>query len=221
MAGLLADIGRGVARLTGMGEAPDPSVVPLDSQTQGMIEEGVTRAGRSGAEFANELNQGVQQSAHTFSPNETLASQADQRSGDISTPYGQALRGAYSAYGDDTVSRMMRSNQMKGQLAKADYMNRMSKVMMAQQRVSAQSNQMLVDAYNQGEMARAGLVNELFQTAGTGVAMYANRRRSPSQQPSSGVMPEMNAGSNYNLGVGYAPRPQRSYGLGMDYSGEE
>lgn len=169
----------------GTNDAPTPTTVPLDKDTEGMINEGVDRASRPGSEFAGEINQGVSQNAANLGQNEQQAAQSDQRLGGGAVG-ADALRQVYNAQSGNTIGRMMKANQYRGELAKADYMNQMSHAAMAKQRVAAQNYHMLTEAYNHAEMARAQFVNSLFQIGQTGMGMYAaNMKRGP-----KGVSPD-------------------------------
>lgn len=166
---------------------PQPGVVPLDADTQHMIDNVSERAADPNYKFAEKLNAGVQEGAKSLGGNAELASQADQREG-ASPHMGEAIRNAYSAQSNDSVSRLMRSNQHRAELMKADQLKRAAQMRIAQQRVAAQNNATLVDAYNQQEMARAGFIQSIFQGAATGMAISAAHSK-PAETPKDAQEP--------------------------------
>lgn len=203
-----ATVGRAINPLFGgTNDMPTPTTVPLDKDTQQMIDTGVDRASRPGSEFASEINQGVAQNAGALGQSQEQAQQADQRLGGGAAG-AEALRQVYSANSGNTIGRMMKANQYRGELAKADYMNQMSHAAMAKQRVATQNYHMLSEAYSQAEMARAQFVTSLFQSAQTGMGMYAAGKGAAKGMKEQGV------GANYGAARsgGYAPS-------GVDYGG--
>jgi hypothetical protein len=197
-------------------DAPKLNIVSLDSDTQGLVNNSVQNAGRSGDEFAADINNGVAQNAASLGQDQQHATQEDQRGGDNSPYMADALRGAYQAHSDQNVGRLIKSNQYKGEMAKADYMRQTAAVQAAQQNVRNQNYSMLTEAYNQNEMARAQFVNSLFQLGGTAVAMYGaekrdNRRFGKPQMQKIQKLGGHGVG-NEDYGSGGAGEPMPSYG---------
>lgn len=231
MAGLLGGL------FGGGGSAPERKIVELDQGTQGLINQVNDRSNRDASAFGADINQGVAGAADSLGESPQAAMQSDLRAGGP-TPYmGEALRQAYSSRSQENVGRLIKSNEYKGMLAKGDQMRRAAQTQIAQQRVAANNNARLVDAYNQQEAARAQFISSIFQTVSTGLTIAAASRGAKAKPSAtdSMSMPEIgsgvgnpNAGGGYGLGVaesgagGYGefPGSQASggYGLGGNFN---
>lgn len=187
MASVFEQVGNAIAPIFGGStDTPKPGIAPLDPGTQGLINAGVTRAGQSGGQFADQINQGVSQNSASVGQDQQHASQEDQQFGGTQ-PMSDALRNAYSAQSGTNIGKLMKSNQYRGELAKSDYMNKMSQVAVAQQRVAAQNYATLTDAYNQSENSRAQFVNSLFQIGQQGMVMAAANHRKSGKSMAAGA----------------------------------
>lgn len=164
------------------GDTPQPNFVPLDAGTQGLLDQGVASASRPASDFANDLNKNVSENASGFMGNEQQSSQEAKRTGQDPGMFN-ALRNAYGSQAGTQIKQITNANQYKAQMMKADYLHQMAIAAVGQQQVATQNYSMLTDAYNQSEMARAGFVNTLFQTANTAMVMGAKKRPSTKTQP--------------------------------------
>lgn len=212
---------RVMGRLGYQTDAPELQTVDLDPQSKEMIEQGLSRAGRSTDEHAAEMNQGIVKSAQNLGGDQALSGQAMNRLG-ADASYGEAIRKAYSQQAGKSVSDLVKKNQMKAELRRADKLKQMSGLMLAKQRVATQNNEMLVNSYNQAEMARAQFVSQLFQIGGQATAMHFGNKRDA----------RMEKAMTQNNRVGMTPpTPTSSYGddygsggfgggSGMGYAGE-
>lgn len=184
------------------GKAPDPTTVPLDSDTQGLINESTNRALQPQSTFNDSINQNVDM-GRSLDQDQQHAHQEDVGMGGDSG-MNQALRNQYSSRASTAINKIKARNDMEAQMQRANYMKQVSMAAMGQQRAAVQNYQMLTDAYNQSEMARAQFVNSLFQTANVGMAINSGRTKP------SGFESEMNAASTSNIQSprnlgGYAP----------------
>ena len=221
---ILGQYGTALGKFTGMGQAPDPTIVPLDADTQGLLNQSVDRASRPDAEFAASLNQGAVIGAGQLGQSEMQGQQEAQRLGDT---YSDAIRQSYASRANDSVGRLIRANEYKAKLQKGDQMRQMSQAAMAQQNVATQNYAMLTEAFNQSEMARANFVSQIFQTGNQAMVMKAAQSRKASQQATSPSMtdefeqPEIgSSGANQNVGgygLGISGPKQSRFNVGGNY----
>lgn len=166
----------------GSNDTPDHTTVQLDPETQQLIREGADRADRPSSEFTADINRGAAENAASVGQDQQHANQEDSRMGGNSPHMAEALRGAYRSQTDNHIGRLLKSNDYRGQMAKADYMNQTAGAAIARQRVATQNYATLTSIYNQQEMARAQFVNSLFQIGQQGMIMGAMARNKPSQK---------------------------------------
>lgn len=168
-----------------LGKAPDVKKVDLDPGTQELLNQGTNRATRPDSEFGSEINQNVGQAAASHNLRSEGAQQESNNFGQ--TPqFMEALRQSYSARAGENINNLVRSNEHRGRLQKADELRQMSIAALGQQRAATQNYAMLTQAYNQAEMARAQFVSSLFQVGNQAMATNA-ANRSPRKRSSAHV----------------------------------
>lgn len=193
-----------------LGEAPDPTIVGLDQGAQGLINSASERSMRPDEEFAADLNRGAGEAAQSLAQSEQAAIYDNRKLG-MDDGYNSAIRQAYQARAGDSVGKMIRANEYKAKMQKADQMHRMSQSLMAQERVKGQNYAALTEAYNQQEASRAAFIGQLFQLGGTVMSMgAASRKTQTAQQPSQNV-----GGYGRSMSID----PPNSYGPGGEYDG--
>jgi len=157
------------------GSTPQPTTVALDPQTQAIESQEAQKAGQPSSEWTGRLNANMDQSG--------ALGQSDQQTQHLSQQTGMspgqigAIRNVYGMHAREGIQRLKGQNDLQGQMMKADYMSKMSQAMLGQQVTAVNQYQVLTNAYQQQEMARAGLVNSLFQTADVGIGMKAAQNR--------------------------------------------
>lgn len=188
--GVFDSVGRFIGTMAGQETAPNPQTVPLDKNTQGLIDESVARAKQPDSVFAAQANQGVSEGSQSFNPNNPMVSQKDASLGQNPGEF-DALRGVYASKAGTAIDRMKQKGAYEAKLQKMDYMNTTARMLLGQQQVQAQNYHMLTEAYNQAEAARAGFINSLFQGGNTAIAINAANRKQPSYTEENYKMPEL------------------------------
>jgi hypothetical protein len=164
--------------LSGPSPTP-PSQVPLDSASQGILNNMTAQSGQNPSVFAASINQGTGSSLQRNDQQQAQA-EAAQGGGMNATDFG-AIRNVYNQQAGQQIAQTLNQNNVQAQMMKADYMNATAKAMLGQQQAAVNQYQVLTNAYNQQEQARAGLVSSLFQVANTGMAMNAAKPSAPGQ----------------------------------------
>lgn len=167
------------AFLTGGNMPAPPQQIPLDAGAQGILNADAAKASGSSDEFTKGINQGVSEGAYGL---QGSASQAQKDAGyGGANPYGEALSRAYSSKATGAVSRLKEQNRYNGQIEQANLSHQMSTALLGQQQALTQQYEMLSQVQQQSDAARAAFVNQLFQTADQGMAMYAGNRKNKHQ----------------------------------------
>ena len=161
--------------------APDPKIVGEDPETANLIKQGVDRATAPTEEHAANINANVgTMSQLGGKTGEQIDSGLAQSPGFLT-----ALRNQYAARSSSDINKIHTNNQQRAEMMRADKMRKMAMAAMGQQRAMTQNYEMLTQAYNDAEIARAQLVSSIFQMGGQagGMAM-ANKKRQPQGQDS-------------------------------------
>ena len=174
---------------------PDPNKVGLDPGTQNLLNKQVETANKGPEYFSGLINQGV-------SDKRLAQPSGDQSEAGTGMSQGQlgALRQSYAGQAQQGINRIMDQNKLQGSLMKADYMSKVSQALLHQQMQYANQYQVLTQAYNQSEAARAGAINSLFQLANVGIGQYAANQSTTSDNPlninarTGGFNPEAQSG---------------------------
>lgn len=161
--------------------APDPKIVGEDPQTAALIAEGTNRATAPTEEHAANINANVgTMSQLGGKPGDATDAALGQGPGFLT-----ALRNQYAARSSRDIDKIQSGNMQRAEMMRADKMRKMAQAAMGQQRAMTQNYEMLTQAYNDAEIARAQLVSSIFQMGGQagGMAM-ANKKRQPQGQDS-------------------------------------
>ena len=183
-------------------KVPGPQGVSLDPNTQALMSAGASMALRPASEFAADANKGVQQSAQSFMPSNEQSSQADARMGTGAGQMGfeQALKNKYGALAGRDVNKIMQANSLNAEMQKANMMNQYAKAYLGQQQAMTQNYEMLTQAYNQNEAARAQFINQLFGAANYGIGAKLGAKAAAKE-----TVNEFNAGGAGIGGVNSRP----------------
>lgn len=198
----------------GIGNTPQPTIVPLDKGTKGLLHQQALEAEQSPEHFAGLLNQGLDKRPLMQTPEQQHSTEAQygMEPGQFTSIRRAAAKGA-----DSNINSMMRMNQHQGQQMKADYMNKAMQMLLNHQAVETQNHQMITQAYVQQEAARAQMVNQLFQA---GTTAYQMNRQKPQQKQLGSEYNIQPAGSRYGL-QDITNQNSYSQGSGMHISNGE
>lgn len=155
------------------GSTPQPNIVPLDSGTQGLVNSTVQKASQPLSTYTGELNQGV--STTMAQPSAAMTKGSDSAMGGNFS--SSAIRNKYAQVAGQGIAGVMNQNNYQAQLMRADYMNQTAKALLGQQQNYVQNMQTITNANISQEMARAQMINSLFQTADTGMGIYAGNQK--------------------------------------------
>ncbi len=149
-------------------ETPDPKTVSLDGGTQGLINRQIEGADKPDEYFSGLLNQGMDSQQYQVAP-ELLEQQSQ---GKMEDPHiNKAISRVYQQKAGKALDELKRQNEFQGKMMKNDYMNQTAQVLMRQQQNTLQNYQMLSQAYQAQEQARAQFINSLFQTGNQAMMM--------------------------------------------------
>ncbi len=202
MAGLLEDIEDGwnslgsarYALMPGLAVAQDawnrfvpkapeyPGGVPIDANTQGLMNNQFDRAKRTPAQ----IQAGMEE-------NMGLANQLGARAPTGGSPVNSAIEHAYSKQARDQVDQVREQNAFAAKVKKSADLQKSFQNFNQIRMNQLQSQKMMTEAYNQAEMARAQLISGLFnvgsQAAGAYFGSQAGKAKKPSGYESSSLMP--------------------------------
>lgn len=166
------------------GTAPQPTIVPLDAGTNGLIDQAVARGQQSQQQFADQQNQGVTEGSQQASQTPQAATDADQSRG-----YGEggqaintAIRNQYQSQSGATINRLKDAYSQNAAFQKNQALQQASAEAMARQKVTTQSYATLMNAYNQTEAARAQVLNSILGAGGMMAGAAAARPKQGAQQ---------------------------------------
>lgn len=182
-------------------DAPTPTTASLDSATQGLVNQQAQTASDPASSFGAKLNTGISPTLGTES--KEVGAQQDAQQGGAFT--GAAIRNQYQNAQAKNIDQQLNANNYKGQLMKADYMNQTAQALLGQMQNQVQAQQTITNANIAQTMARAQLINGLFQTADTGIGMaYGNRRKNPGPTPASSGLGNPGVGNYVGGDTGYS-----------------
>lgn len=158
--------------------APQPTIVPIDSGTNSLIDSAVARGQQTPDQFAQQQNQGVEQTANQAFQSAPQARQQDSTQG---YGYGQgsindAIRNQYRAVAGKNISNLESSYSQNAVFQKSAALQQASAEAMARQNVSTQAYSKLMDAYNQTEAARAQVLSSILGAGGAVAGGAAAKR---------------------------------------------
>jgi hypothetical protein len=169
--------------LLGGGGGPDLKIVPLDPGTQNLINNQVKNANVSTGEIASKMNAGVQdagnQAMQTSDGLNQRAAQTGESAGSL-----QAIRNQYNKYAGDAVGNVVRSNQANAAMTRANWQNQAARNAIAQSQVQTQNYEMMTQAMNAADAARAQVLSNVLGVGGMAAGMYLGGRQ-PRQQHGS------------------------------------
>ncbi len=194
------------------GGAPDaPKSVGLDSGSQGLLNRSVAQASQPSGYYSGILNQNVGRAQTALGQSNQAAAQENaSMGGGINLSPGQmgAIRNAYNSQASRQIGNMVKQNDYKGQMMRADYMNSIAQTMLHQQAQQVSQYGVLTNAFIQQEGARAAAINSLFQTGDTAMGMQMARQKpiAQSQQQQAGMVGGQEVGQgNVNYMGNYNP----------------
>jgi hypothetical protein len=153
------------------GGGPSLNVVPLDPQTQAKIGTQVSNATQTDQQFSDKMNAGVRdagaQGLQTDSQAQARASQTGENPASL-----QAIRNQYNKVAGDSIGGVVRQNQTNAAMTRANWMQSAARSAIAQQQVQTQNYEMMTQAMNQADMARAQLLSNILGVGGMAGGMY-------------------------------------------------
>ncbi len=158
------------------GGQPQVTTVPLDPGTSAIEGQQLNQAAQPSSYYTGMLNSNLGQATGGLGQGDQQLSQVSKQTGMSPGQLG-AIRNVYNQHAAEGIGRITQQNQMQGQMMKADYLSKMSQAMLGQQVNAVNQYQVLTNAYQQQEMARAGAINSLFQVADTGIGMQMAQNR--------------------------------------------
>ena len=165
------------------GPVKSPKYVPLDPQSQALLDSMQGQAQAPASEWAQKANKGVETAGQLGQP---TAPQDFAKTG-INEPMGAAIRNAYKGQANQQIGNILKQNEFNAQIAKANYSAQINNALLGQAQTHVANYQLLTDAYNQNEAARAQFVASLTGLAAYGMGTYMAKQSrrdtiSPDQQ---------------------------------------
>lgn len=173
-----------MAGLLGIGgTAPTPTIVPLDSGTNSLIDSAVARGQQTPQQFADLQNQGVSEGAHQANQSSPQALQSDATRGYSDGSINQAIRNQYQSQSGNNINQLKTAYSQNAVFQKSAALQQASAEAMARQNVTTQSYATLMNAYNQTEQARAQVLNSILGAGGmvVGAAIAKHMKSMPGQ----------------------------------------
>lgn len=159
-------------------DAPTPTKVALDPNTQQLISAQIDKASRPGSAFGAELGQGVESGVARLG---AMGSDNSAKSG-VSSAQTQAIRNVYGAQTGQALEHLKFQNQIAGEQRKAVQMQTAAQLALHQQQTQTNYLQSLTQAYNQMEQQRAQFVSNISGLASYGMGSYAGYRAGKANQ---------------------------------------
>lgn len=204
------------------------SPVPLDSQTQGLINDQATRA--TSTDYGGLLNKNVQAqgSAAMAAPTpQATAAKFGSAGGDTSTI--QAIRNQYNKTAQKSINQVMQRNQWQAPMTQADQLRQAAQGALAQQQVETRNYEGLMNAYNASLNARAQVIGSVLSLGGTGAAVAASAKGNDpaASATTQSALEQVNGGSSRRSpmgatnndygGVAQYGDPYKDYGNGYGW----
>lgn len=192
----------------GVGSAPDaPKPVPLDPGSQGLINAASARGSQSVGDTAKASFGDAGQRALSLGQTEGQTNQQAASRGEDPSMLN-AIRQSYGREAGYGINRAQNQNAINANFQKSQQLSQVAQAALGQQQAITNQNQFITNAYNQQEAARAGFINQLFQTADVGIGMYAGnhgmgRGSKTSNSTMGGGSPSAVGGFDPGAGGGY------------------
>jgi exosome complex RNA-binding protein Csl4 len=90
----------------------------------------------------------------------------------------QAIRNQYNKVAGDAVGGIIRQNQNNAAIQKSQWQQQAARSAIAQQQVQTQNYEMMTNAMNQADMARAQVLSSILGVGGMAAGMYAGSHHS-------------------------------------------
>lgn len=166
-----------------LSKGADYTPVPLDSATQGLINDQATRA--TSTDYGGLLNKNVQAQGSAAMASQPSAQQTAAKfgsaGGDPSTI--QAIRNQYNKTAQKSINQIVQRNNWQAPMTQADQLKQAAQGALAQQQVETQNYEGLMNAYNDNLNARAHVISSVLSLGGSGAQVAASSRGSrPRQQ---------------------------------------
>lgn len=216
MADVLTTIGHGFGAPL---ETPTPKYVPLDQQSQGLLNDMQGQAQAPTSDWQAKATKGVDSASQLGGQQLNYQAQSGQ-----TDAMSKALHNAYQGQAQKQIGSLVDQSKFNAQIAKANYAANINHALLGQAQTQVSNYQMLTDAYNQSEAARAQFVSAISGLANYGMGRYAAAKSSnvptatsPDQMVavsqaanspliSAGMVQGQNLGSNqYGNPNGFAP----------------
>jgi hypothetical protein len=152
-------------------ETPTPNYVPLNQQSQGLLNDMVSNATSPTQSWADRANQGVSNASQLGI--QSAPAESMQANTGVDPSMHQALRNAYQGQANKQIGDIMNKNSFNSQIAKANYSSSINQALQGQAQTHVNNYQQLTDAYNQSESARAQFVSAISGLANYGMGTYA------------------------------------------------
>jgi hypothetical protein len=154
------------------GSGPDLKVVELDPGTQALINQQSKNAQAGPGAIADKMNAGVREAGNQAqaTPDQTQ-SRAAQTGED--TAGLQAIRNQYMKTAGDAVGGIVRQNQANAAVQQGQLLNQAARSRLAQQQVATQNYEMMTQAMNAADQARAQVLSNVLGVGGMAAGMYA------------------------------------------------
>lgn len=168
---------------------PKREIIPLDADTQNLINAASKRSQQSDSALAGDLNAGVTQSIQ--STGLTSPDQTQQRAAQTGEDFGMmnAIRNQYKGIANKDINSVVRKNNSNVPLLRSNLLSQASAYNQAQTQVQTDAFVKLQEANMMADQARANALRGVLGGVGAMVGAVAagngNRRR-PQQQRSGG-----------------------------------
>lgn len=161
------------------GDAPTPpKPKELDPATQALIAGQAQSAMRSGSQFGEEINKGINERVGQIGQ----FGSSDQAQTGMDPAMFQAMRNAYSGQTGSYLRDLKEQGALMGEQRKSHALRQASQFALQKAQQNTNYYQTLTDSYNQMEAQRAQFVSAISGLASYGIGTYAAGRK-PKQSP--------------------------------------
>jgi hypothetical protein len=130
---------------------PDRKIIPIDPQTNQLIDEGIKRAKQTPEQIAAQRLQGVDTAAKGAQQSDQNATQQQAALGYSSPGMNQAIRNQYNSQAGTEINRLKNAYGQSAEFEKSAMVQQAFAQAQARQNVTLQSYSKLMDAYNATE----------------------------------------------------------------------
>lgn len=183
------------------------NTVPLDSTTQGLINQQNQTATQSPGQIGGMLNQNVAQRGQNMFSSGPSTSQTAAKFGNApgSASMIQAIRNTYGNQANKQINQIVNQNNWKAPMTQGQMLQQAAQNAMSQQNVETQNYEGLMNAYNTSINARAQVLSSVFQLSGSAGSAYANYN-----SPKNGNIDSSMTGNNMPGSDAYWSDPSNS-----------